>query len=144
MNTQTALDLISARQTTIATAADELRAQITALTGELARLEGQLTDLDTIRPTLLSLSAEQAATADPTIVSEPYQQTLAVFRNATGPLRAKDVCLARQGAGTRAAALTPRTPPPHTAGHSPHAGGRGCPYTVASTGPGSPTNPTCP
>jgi hypothetical protein len=94
MNTQTALDLIAARQTAATTAAEQLREQIAALTAELARVEGELTDLETTHKTLLALSAEQTTAPDPTLLSEPYQQILAVFRNATGPLRAKDVCLA--------------------------------------------------
>jgi hypothetical protein len=99
MNTTTILDLIAARQNTAAQTAAGLREQITTLTAELARIENELADLEITRKTLHSLSAEQLTSPDPTIVSEPYQRILAVFRDATGPLRAKDVCLAL-GLGT--------------------------------------------
>jgi hypothetical protein len=94
MNTATVLDLINARHAAATTAAARLREQITELTAQLALIEGELTDLATTRKTLLHLTAEQVTSPDTTIVSEPYQQILAVFDQATTAMRAKDICLA--------------------------------------------------
>ena len=94
MNTATALDLITARQTAATEHADQLREQIAKLTAELAEAEDELADLATTRKTLLSLTAEQVNSPAPVIASEPYQQILTVLREATGPLRAKDICRA--------------------------------------------------
>ncbi|MFI5955503.1 hypothetical protein [Cryptosporangium sp. NPDC051539] len=70
MNTATALDLITARQTAVTEYAGQLPEQIAKFT------------------------AEQLNALYPTIASEPYQQILAVFCAATAPIRAKDVCMA--------------------------------------------------
>ena len=94
MNTATALDLITARQTAATEFAGQLREQIAKLTAELAQVQDELADLDTTRKTLLSLITEQLNAPDPTIAIEPYQQILAVFRAAAAPLRAKDICVA--------------------------------------------------
>jgi nitrate/nitrite-specific signal transduction histidine kinase len=99
VNTETALDLITARQTAATEFAGQLREQITKLTADLAQVEDELADLDTTRKTLLSLTAEQVNSPTPAIASEPYQQILAALRDTTGPLRAKDICLAL-GLGT--------------------------------------------
>jgi hypothetical protein len=95
VNAATILDLITARETTAAAAADDLREQITALTGELATVEAELTDLQITRQTLMKLTHGELTATDPTITSAPYQQILAVFEPAaTSGIRAKDVCLA--------------------------------------------------
>ena len=94
MNIATILDLITTRETATSTAADNLREQIAALTGELATIEAELDDLQVTRQTLMKLTHDELTAPDPTITSSPYQQILAVF-DLTGPgLRAKDVCLA--------------------------------------------------
>ncbi|MFR9781002.1 hypothetical protein ACL02O_33840 [Micromonospora sp. MS34] len=94
MNLPTVLDLIADRETTTSQTATRLREQITALTSELARVEGELADLATTRTTLRALAAAEFTADDPTIASTPYQQILAVLRAAPAGMRAKDICLA--------------------------------------------------
>ena len=94
MNITTVLDLITARETAASTAAEQLRAQIAALTGELATIEAELEDLQVTRQTLTKLSHDELAAPDPTITSSSYQQILAVFDPTGGGMRAKDVCQA--------------------------------------------------
>lgn len=94
MNLPTVLDLIADRETTTRQHADQLREQITALTGELARLDGELADLATTRTTLRTLTATEFTADDPTIASAPYQQILAVLDTAPTGMRAKEICLA--------------------------------------------------
>lgn len=74
--------------------AARLREQITTLTGELARVEGELADLVTTRATLRALAAAEFTADDPTIASAPYQQVLHVLGAAPTGMRAKDICLA--------------------------------------------------
>ncbi|RQX21179.1 hypothetical protein DDE19_00250 [Micromonospora ureilytica] len=94
MNLPTVLDLIAEREATTRQDADRLREQITTLTGELARLDGELADLATTRTTLRTLAAAEFTADDPTIASEPYQQILAVLGTAPAGMRAKGICLA--------------------------------------------------
>ncbi|GLW36059.1 hypothetical protein [Actinoplanes regularis] len=94
MHLTTILDLIAERETTAGHAADRLREQITALTAELARLDGQLADLATTRTTLKALATDQFTDEDPTIASAPYQQILAAFAANPAGMRAKDICIA--------------------------------------------------
>jgi hypothetical protein len=49
VNIATILDLITTRETAASTAADGLREQIAALTGELATIEAELDDLQVTR-----------------------------------------------------------------------------------------------
>lgn len=94
------LDLIAERETAANAATEQLREQIAKLSGELALAEQELTELAITRRTLMKLTgqaetqAETTEPADATIASTAYQQILAVFGTADGPLRAKDVCLA--------------------------------------------------
>jgi hypothetical protein len=101
VDTRTIRQLIGERETAATALAQELREQIAALTGQLARAETELADLATTRKTLSALTGEPEATspADATVASVAYQQILAVFTTATGAMRAKDVCLAL-GLGT--------------------------------------------
>ena len=99
MNTTTILDLIAAREATASAARDELREQMTKLAGELAAIECELSDLATTRQTLVKLTHDEVTASEPVIISEPYQQILAVFASHGSDLRAKDVCLAL-GIGT--------------------------------------------
>jgi hypothetical protein len=99
MNTITVLDLIAAREAAAATARDELREQMTKLAAEVAAIESELADLATTRQTLTKILEREVTSAEPAIISEPYQQILAVFTPDHGSLRAKDVCLAL-GIGT--------------------------------------------
>jgi hypothetical protein len=93
--------LIGERETAATAIAQALREQITELTDQLTRAETELADLATTRKTLNALTGEPEATepADATVATVAYQQILAVFTTTTGPMRAKDVCLAL-GLGT--------------------------------------------
>lgn len=90
----TILDLITAREATAGQDAERLREQITALTAELARIEGDLADLATTRTTLHTLTAAEFTADDPAIASAPYQQILHVLATAPTGMRAKGICLA--------------------------------------------------
>lgn len=97
------LELIAERQSVASAAADALREQIATLSAELALTETELAELAITRTTLIKLTgqADAVAPADSTVSSPAYQQILAVFGAATGPMRAKDVCLTL-GVGTAA------------------------------------------
>jgi multidrug resistance efflux pump len=101
MDTRAIWDLIAQRAATATAAVETLRAQIAALSEQLARAESELADLATTRRTLMALTGEPdpAPQGDATIASVAYQQILAAFTTATGGMRAKDVCLAL-GLGT--------------------------------------------
>jgi hypothetical protein len=93
--------LITHREDAANTLAQDLRAQIAALTAQLDRVETELADLAITRSTLIALTGGEpdTATPDTTVASPAYQQILAVFTGATDAMRAKDVCLAL-GIGT--------------------------------------------
>ena len=101
MDTRTIRQLIGERETAASAMAQALREQIAALTDQLARAETELADLATTRKTLNALTGEPEATTptDAPVASVAYQQILAVSTTTTGPMRAKDVCLAL-GLGT--------------------------------------------
>jgi len=99
VNTTTILDLIAARETAASAALDELRGQQAKLAAEVAGIECELADLTTTRQTLTKILEAEVTTSEPTIISEPYQQILAMFTAEGGSLRAKDVCRAL-GIGT--------------------------------------------
>jgi hypothetical protein len=90
----TILGLIAERETAARHSADQVRAQITALTDELARLDAELADLATTRGTLRALAATEFTAEDPTVISSAYQQILAVLGASATGMRAKDICLA--------------------------------------------------
>lgn len=94
MNHESILDLITARETTAAAQAGQLREQISTLTAQLSTVETELADLATTRSTLLQLTgaADGPPPADATLASTAYQQILAVFATAASGLRAKDIC----------------------------------------------------
>ena len=69
------------------------------LAGELAAIDCELAELATTRQTLTKLTRDEVTSPEPAIISEPYQQILAVFTPDSPALRAKDVCLAL-GIGT--------------------------------------------
>ncbi|KIR64932.1 MULTISPECIES: hypothetical protein [Micromonospora] len=94
MNLTVILDLITAREATAGQTADRLREQITALTTDLARVEGELAALATTRTTLSALTAAEFTADDPTIASAPYQQILDVLTTASAGMRAKAICVA--------------------------------------------------
>jgi hypothetical protein len=99
MDTRAVWDLLAQREATAA--AETLRAQIAALSEQLARAETELADLATTRKTLTALTGQPdpAPQADATIATVADQQILAAFSTATAGMRAKDVCLAL-GLGT--------------------------------------------
>ena len=94
MNTTTILDLITARETAATATLDELREQQAKLAAEVAGIESELADLATTRHTLTKILEGEVTASEPAVISEPYQQILAVFTRGRGALRAKDVCLA--------------------------------------------------
>jgi hypothetical protein len=96
VNPATILDLITARETTGNAHAEQLREQITILTGRLAAVETELADLATTRTTLIRLTGhtDTHQPIDATLASPAYQQILTVFATATSGLRAKDICRA--------------------------------------------------
>jgi hypothetical protein len=51
-------------------------------------------DQDEDRQTLTKILEDEVTASEPAVISEPYQQILAVFTPDRGALRAKDVCLA--------------------------------------------------
>lgn len=87
-------DLITEREAAASSAAERLRAQITALTSDLALAEGELADLATTRMMLTRLTAQTTTPVDQTVASDAYQRILAMFATATGPMRARDMCQA--------------------------------------------------
>ena len=104
MNHEQVLELITTRETIAAAQAEQLRAQIAALTEQLVAVDAELADLATTRSTLLRLTGSTdspPAPTDATVASPAYQQILAVFAATGNPLSAKDICVAL-GTGTAA------------------------------------------
>jgi hypothetical protein len=99
VNTTTILDLIAARQAAACAARDQLREQQAKLAAEVAAIDAELADLATTRQTLTKILENEVTASEPAVISEPYQQILAVFTADRGGLRSKDVCLAL-GIGT--------------------------------------------
>ncbi|GIF02291.1 hypothetical protein [Paractinoplanes rishiriensis] len=92
MNTTTVLDLIAAREAAASAARDELLQQQAKLAAEVAAIDAALADLATTRQTLTKILEDEVTASEPAVISEPYQQILAVFTPDRGGLRAKDVC----------------------------------------------------
>ncbi|MEU4245769.1 hypothetical protein [Actinoplanes sp. NPDC026619] len=92
MNTTTVLDLIAAREAAASAARDELLQQQAKLAAEVAAIDAELADLATTRQTLTKILEDEVTASEPAVISEPYQQILAVFTPDRGGLRAKDVC----------------------------------------------------
>ncbi|GAA1035282.1 hypothetical protein GCM10009557_42540 [Virgisporangium ochraceum] len=95
---------VLARETLAGAQAEQLRAQIAALTEQLVVVDAELADLATTRTTLLRLTGTTTAgtaSTGATVASPAYQQILAVFAATGNPLRAKDICVAL-GTGTAA------------------------------------------
>jgi prefoldin subunit 5 len=104
MNHEQVLELITTRETVATAQAEQLRAQIAALTEQLVVVDAELADLATTRSTLLRLTGATTSNTPPTdatVASPAYQQILAVFTTTANPLRAKDICVAL-GTGTAA------------------------------------------
>jgi hypothetical protein len=93
VNTTTILDLIAAREAAACAARDDLREQQAKLAAEVAAIECELANLATTRQTLTKILEEEVTASEPAVISEPYQQIIAVFTTPDrGALRAKDVC----------------------------------------------------
>jgi prefoldin subunit 5 len=107
MNYERVLELIATRETVAGAQAEQLRAQIAALTEQLVAVDAKVADLATTRSTLLRLTGTTSSTSqtdpttDATVASPAYQQILAVFTATGNPLRAKDICVTL-GTGTAA------------------------------------------
>ena len=93
------LDKIEAREQALARQAEQARAQMEDLAARLRELDEAIDHLRITRKTLLSLAGEPAtaepAEPPPVLPGHPaYQQILAVFADAAGPMRARDLCQA--------------------------------------------------
>ena len=92
------LDKIEAREQALARQAEQARVQMEDLAARLRELDEAIDHLQITRKTLLSLAGEPAAEPaepPPVLPGHPaYQQILAVFADAAGPMRARDLCQA--------------------------------------------------
>jgi len=92
------LDKIEAREQALARQAEQARTQMEDLVARLRELDEAIDHLRITRKTLLSLAGEPAAESaepPPVLPGHPaYQQILAVFADAAGPMRARDLCQA--------------------------------------------------
>ncbi|WP_239152584.1 hypothetical protein [Virgisporangium aurantiacum] len=88
------LGLIAAREAAASATRDDLHQQQAKLTAEVAAIDAELADLATTRHTLTKILEDEVTSSEPAVISELYQQILAVFTPDRDALRAKDVCLA--------------------------------------------------
>ena len=94
------LDKIDAREQALACEAEQARTQIDDLAARVRELDEAIDHLQITRKTLLSLAGEPGtapapAEPPPVLPGHPlYQQILAVFADAAGPMRARDLCQA--------------------------------------------------
>ncbi|MFJ2399593.1 hypothetical protein ACIOTI_43770 [Streptomyces sp. NPDC087843] len=89
------LKRIEARGQELSTAAEQLRVQSDELTTRLRELDEEIENLAVTRKTLLALPPTTLEPTDPppTLPAHPaYQQILTAFADATGPMRARDLC----------------------------------------------------
>jgi hypothetical protein len=92
MNLQPLLDALGIQEEAARALADDLRGQITELQDRLREAETHLEHLAITRKTITGL-ADRLPTSSPDLPEHPdYPRILAVFNEATGPLRARDVC----------------------------------------------------
>lgn len=99
MNIQPLLDALGIQEDAARAMADDLRTQIDELQVRLREAETHLEHLAITRKTVTSLADRipaQASSPDlPDLPEHPdYPRILALFNEATGPLRARDVCQA--------------------------------------------------
>ncbi|MFC4613083.1 hypothetical protein ACFO9E_35935 [Streptomyces maoxianensis] len=94
MNIQPLLDTLGIQEDAARALADDLRTQITELQGRLREAETHLEHLAITRKTVTALSERLPAhPVSPGLPEHPdYPRILAAFNEATGPLRARDVC----------------------------------------------------
>ncbi|MGW4890923.1 hypothetical protein ACWEQL_01450 [Kitasatospora sp. NPDC004240] len=92
MNLQPLLDALDIQEHAAQALADDLRTQIDELQGRLREAEIHLEHLAITRKTVTAL-ADRLPAAPPDLPEHPdYRGILAAFNEATGPLRAPDVC----------------------------------------------------
>ncbi|MFF9221644.1 hypothetical protein [Streptomyces viridosporus] len=92
MNLQPLLDALGIQGDTARAMADDLRTQIAELQARLREAETHLEHLAITRKTVTSL-ADRLPAAPPDLPEHPdYPRILAVFNEAAGLLRARDVC----------------------------------------------------
>ncbi|MFF7234503.1 hypothetical protein [Streptomyces sioyaensis] len=96
MNIRPLLDALGIQEDAAQAMADELRTQIGELQARLREAETHLEQLAITRKTVTALADRLPTQADsPGLPEHPaYPRILAVFNEATGPLRARDVCQA--------------------------------------------------
>ncbi|WP_049567682.1 hypothetical protein [Streptomyces sp. SBT349] len=94
MNIQPLLEALDVQEDAARALADDVRTQIAALHGRLRQAETHLEHLAITRKTITALVDRlPARTSAPDLPEHPdYPRILAVFNEATGPLRARDVC----------------------------------------------------
>ncbi|MFD4142808.1 hypothetical protein [Streptomyces sp. NPDC058572] len=94
MNVQPLLDALGIQEDAALAIADDFRAQIAELQARLREAETHLEHLAITRKTVIALADRIPAQADsPDLPEHPdYPRILAVFTEATGPLRARNVC----------------------------------------------------
>jgi hypothetical protein len=92
MNIRPLLDALDVQEDAAQTLADDLRTQIVQLQSRLREAETHLEHLAITRKTVTAL-ADRIPAGPPDLPEHPdYPRILAVFNEATGPLRARDVC----------------------------------------------------
>ena len=92
MNIQPILQALDIQEEAARAQADDLRRQIEGLQTRLREAETHLEHLAITRKTVTSL-ADRLPASPPELPEHPdYARILTVFDEATGPLRAKDVC----------------------------------------------------
>ncbi|MGP3683167.1 hypothetical protein ACTVZO_43150 [Streptomyces sp. IBSNAI002] len=94
MNIEPLLDALDVQQDAARSLAEDLRTQIAELQGRLREAETHLEHLAITRKTVTALADRIPAGADsPDLPEHPdYPRILGVFNDATGPLRARDIC----------------------------------------------------
>ncbi|MFE4999363.1 hypothetical protein ACFRH4_50685 [Streptomyces mirabilis] len=92
MNLQPLLDVLGIQEDAARALADDLRTRIDELQARLREAETHLEHLAITRKTVTGL-ADWLPAAPPDLPEHPdYPRILAVFNDATGPLRAREVC----------------------------------------------------
>lgn len=92
MNIRPLLEALDLQESAARALADDLRAQIDDLQTRLREAETHLEHLAITRKTVTGL-ADRLPASPPELPEHPdYPRILAVFNEATSPLRAKDVC----------------------------------------------------
>ncbi|MFE4337125.1 hypothetical protein ACFRQM_49775 [Streptomyces sp. NPDC056831] len=96
MNIESLLDALGLEEDAARALADELRTQIDELQDRLRKTETHLEHLVITRKTITALADRlPVQSASPDRPEHPgYPRILTVFNEATGPLRARDVCQA--------------------------------------------------